>query len=416
MRPLLLLLPLLLLACDPGGGLPAEGCAQDLDCPNGQLCREGACVAEGASCEADFTRCGPLCVDLDHDVQNCGACEAACELGRGCVDGACCPPEAKAACGGACVDVASDAQHCGGCGAPCAEGQQCSAGVCCGPDELACEGICRAPATDPGACGACGVRCPSGAACVEGRCATCPAGTELVDCGAVEACLPPDAPRAPCMLAVPAATFTAGFHEAWDDAYPVHQVTITRGFWLDLTEVTAAQYFPCVEAGVCRQNGVLPHDTEPWLPATWLAREDALVFCAFRGDRLPTEAEWELAARGTDARPYPWGEAAIDCTRANFNKCGSNLRETGRRPRGVGPYGHLELAGNAAEWVTDLFAPYPPEPLLTDPTGPTEGSKAVRRGGHFDTGDLTTSGYARDAVAIDYFDSTTGVRCLRERP
>ncbi len=259
------------------------------------------------------------------------------------------------------------------------------------------------------------MRCPVGTACVDATCTACPGGTERVDCGAAQACLPPDAPRDPCMAFVPAATFVAGAGEEWDDSTPRHEVTITAGFWLDLVEVTQAQYAPCADAGVCASNGVLDPVLTPHLPAVWLGQEDAATFCAFRGDRLPTEAEWELAARGTDDRIYPWGMEAIDCGRANYNKCGSNVRETGREPAGAGPFGHLDLAGNVSEWVSDLYGPYTAAPLF-DPTGPLDGAKGVRRGGHFDTVDLTTSSYAREGTLREYFDSTTGVRCVREAP
>lgn len=411
------LLPLLLLACAcaPGGGLPDTGCRQDLDCPSGQLCQSGVCEKPVHGCPSFYTPCGSACVDVTADPYHCGACDQPCPDGRACVDGACCPAEAKTTCSGACTDLTSDAANCGICGALCGDGQVCVSGICCAPGELACDGTCRAVAADPGACGACDRVCPAGAACVDGACAACPAGTALVDCGPHEACLPPEAPRDPCMALVPAGTFPMGYAGDMEDTQPVHEVTLTRGFWLDLHEVTEEQYFRCVEAALCVQNGVLNPQFTPHLPAVWLSRADAAAYCAFRGDRLPTEAEWSFAAQGTDGRPWPWGGALPTCAVVNFNQCGSNLRSTGGRPGGAGPFGHLDLAGNAGEWVSDWYAPYAAGATI-DPRGPAEGLKGTRRGGHFDSGATGASSYGRDEALPDYFDSTTGVRCVRELP
>jgi len=409
------LFTLLLLAACAEPALPDEGCEQDLDCPRGQRCVDGGCVDGGPRCEPGFESCDGGCVDLTRDASHCGACANACATGVGCLDGACCPAEAPSLCGGACVDPTSDARHCSGCGAACDPGDVCSAAHCCPEGTSFCGYACTDLSRDPSACGACGNVCPAGAACVDGACAACPDGTELVDCGAVRACLPPLAPRDPCMLEVPAATFEMGWDDPETDGYPVHEVTISRGFLLDLHEVTMRDYAACVEAGACVVIGVLDPVLAPFDPAGFLGHADAAAFCAFRGDRLPTEAEWELAARGTDGRNWPWGDERPTCDRANFNECGSNVRPTGLQPSGAGPYGHLDLSGNISEWVADVFGPYPAEAVI-DPLGPTEGPQRVRRGGHFDSGSGTSSATHRDPTPLDYFDPSTGARCARDLP
>lgn len=150
-----------------------------------------------------------------------------------------------------------------------------------------------------------------------------------------------------------------------DDEHPAHIVTI-NAFWLDRTEVTCGAYAECVEAQVCR-----PHDTtsaqknhlgddpafrSPSQPISSISWDDARAYCRFRGKRLPTEAEWEKAARGTDARRFPWGDDPPTPSHAVF--ASGRTTAVGTHPDGKGPYGHLDLAGNVWEWVEDIYDPF----------------------------------------------------------
>ena len=149
------------------------------------------------------------------------------------------------------------------------------------------------------------------------------------------------------------------------DERPAHQVTLAA-FLLDETEVTNEAYEECVKAGICR-----PHDEKsarankvgddrdfrkPRQPISAISQDDAEKYCAFRGKRLPTEAEWERASRGDDGRLYPWGNEFPTRERAVFGE--GTTAEVGSRPLGKGPYGHLDLAGNVWEWVADHYDPY----------------------------------------------------------
>ncbi len=168
------------------------------------------------------------------------------------------------------------------------------------------------------------------------------------------------------MRLVPAGPFTMGADEGGqDDERPAHQVELAA-FWLDVTEVPNRAYEVCVAAGACR-----PHDAKsaevnrlgtdamyrgPEQPVSAVSWDDARAYCASRGKRLPREAEWEKAARGTDARRYPWGDAAPTKAQAVFSA--ARTADVGTHPLGAGPYGHLDLAGNVWEWVEDVYDPY----------------------------------------------------------
>jgi formylglycine-generating enzyme required for sulfatase activity len=169
------------------------------------------------------------------------------------------------------------------------------------------------------------------------------------------------------MALVPAGPFTMGADTGGEqDEHPAHTVTLPA-FWLDLTEVTNAAYGRCVAASVCpppdassaARNGFGsdPRFRGPRQPVSAVSWDDARAYCAWRGARLPTEAEWEKAARGTDARRYPWGSQEPTLDRAVFAG-GGVTADVGTHAKGDGPYGHHDLAGNVWEWVEDVYDPY----------------------------------------------------------
>ena len=167
------------------------------------------------------------------------------------------------------------------------------------------------------------------------------------------------------MLLVPAGPFVMGADEVGQpDEQPAHQVTLAA-FYLDETEVTNEAYAEAIAAGICHMPypasaklngyGTDSRFRNPRQPVSSISWDDARAYCTWRGKRLPTEAEWEKAARGADGRRYPWGDAAPDETRARFDA--SVTAEVGTHPAGAGPYGHQDLAGNVWEWVEDVYDP-----------------------------------------------------------
>lgn len=189
-------------------------------------------------------------------------------------------------------------------------------------------------------------------------------------------------------------------------------------FAIDRTEVTAAAYARCVSAGVCLaapdpygQTG--QRATAPAVNVSW---EMARRYCGWVGERLPTEAEWELAARGIDGRRFPWGERAPDCGLARHAGCGDAPLAVGALPAGRGPFGLFDMAGDVAEWVADVYAPRAPRDdarVVADPTGPSTGAQRVVRGGSFMSPPSELTCEARRAVDAREQRAEVGFRCAR---
>ncbi len=206
-----------------------------------------------------------------------------------------------------------------------------------------------------------------------------------------------------------------------EDERPAHRVALTA-FAIDRDEVTAAEYWGCVLAGKCRPIVVMLDEAPAW-PAVHVRWTDAADYCRFAGARLPTEAEWEKTARGTDGRRYPWGNE-LRCTAANFG----NFRGEGRCPQNPGkltdvgrfdgdsPYGVRDLAGNAWEWVADFYAAdYYRHTPAQDPHGPTRAATHVVRGGACCSMFGLPRASNRLALPPDYADDDLGFRCALDR-
>ncbi|KPL72419.1 hypothetical protein ADM99_08105 [Leptolinea tardivitalis] len=167
---------------------------------------------------------------------------------------------------------------------------------------------------------------------------------------------------------VPSGSFLMGSSDDYNEAElqekPQHMVYLD-GYWIDQTEVTQAMYKKCVSSGLCRD---IVHDSEQNVnytnpdfdnhPVTYVNWDDARIYCEKVGRRLPTEAEWEKAARGTDGRLYPWGNTPPDGNLANFGNAYNTTRPVGSYPEGKSPYGVLDMVGNVREWVNDVYSEY----------------------------------------------------------
>lgn len=184
---------------------------------------------------------------------------------------------------------------------------------------------------------------------------------------------------------VPEGPFWMGCDEAVDpscpkDEVPGREVTLSA-FTVDRLEVTVGAYEECVDQGACTPRTVdALSDQEPDHPVTGVDWDQAGAFCAWRGQRLPTEAQWEKAARGADGRLYPWGDGEPTCDLAWSRDCGPDLAPVGAHPAGQSPYGVEDLSGNAWEWVQDwyTFGAYQDGPTV-DPEGPSAGKMRVLR-------------------------------------
>lgn len=163
------------------------------------------------------------------------------------------------------------------------------------------------------------------------------------------------------MPLVPAGTFTMGADAGGqDDEHPAHTVTVAA-FYLDRTEVTNARWDECVAAETChpKSDAVRSAHSDfngPAQPVTGVSWDDARAYCAWRGKRLPREAEFERAVRGSDGRRFPWGNAPPTRERTVFST--GRPEDVGTHPAGRGPYGHDDLAGNVWEWMDDEYDPY----------------------------------------------------------
>ncbi len=238
------------------------------------------------------------------------------------------------------------------------------------------------------------------------------------------------------MVTIPAGTFIMGCGvsvttNCSSDEKPEHSVSISQ-FQIDKTEVTQAEYLKCVEAGVCDKPacGFKP-ELQSKRPVVCVSWADAKAYCSWLSKRLPTEAEWEYAARGTVAGAfYPWGTADANCTYANMHFGGEDGCGTGETadvcslsPKGDSPFGLCDMAGNVWEWVWDFYdAAYYKTSPLQDPQGPATGISHLTRGGGFKHDILGGSGEAagdvrsinRNKITIDLGTATdTGFRCAR---
>ncbi|MBM4397019.1 MAG: SUMF1/EgtB/PvdO family nonheme iron enzyme [Deltaproteobacteria bacterium] len=162
-------------------------------------------------------------------------------------------------------------------------------------------------------------------------------------------------------------------------------------FRIDRTEVTVAAYRRCVESGACTPTSRGPacnagRDGREDHPVNCVSWRQAAIYCAWAGRRLPTEAEWEKAARGGRRTTHPWGDRRPDCTRAVSPgcNCGEGTCPAGSRPRGASPGGALDMIGNVWEYVSDWYARDRDPADRKDPEGPGTGNHRVVKGGSYD--------------------------------
>ncbi len=220
---------------------------------------------------------------------------------------------------------------------------------------------------------------------------------------------------------------------AFANEQPAHAVQLDQ-FWIDGTEVTNGQYRVCVQSGACQAPALLSSYTRPSYygnpaydsyPVVNVVWQMAAQYCAWAGARLPTEAEWEYAARGPESRVFPWGDS-FERSRLNYCDAGCALiadssyndgypdtAPVGSFASGASWMGALDLAGNAREWVNDWLAVYAPGDA-TNPNGPETGELKIPKGGSwYDTPDDVRSAN-RGGESLDYFRDNLGFRCAKD--
>ena len=249
------------------------------------------------------------------------------------------------------------------------------------------------------------------------------------------------------MVYVPAGTFTMGDTTAqamaecqkfendcqqgrFTSEQPPHSVFLDA-YWIDKTEVTNLMYAQCVKDGPCQAPsqsgsstrtsyfGNSQYDNYPVTSVNWT---DANAYCNWAGARLPTEAEWEKAARGTDGGTYPWGNTSPTCSLANLtpygkSACVGDTSAVGSTPSGASPFGALDMAGNVWEWVNDWYGPaYYASSPASNPKGPSSGTLRVLRGGSWNNNENGMRSAVRvwniPSLSYNYF----GFRCARSSP
>jgi len=242
------------------------------------------------------------------------------------------------------------------------------------------------------------------------------------------------------LIFIPSGSFYMGGvdSDAQPDEKPAHNVNIAA-FWIDKLEVTNGMYSLCTKAGKCKPPRNFESSTRksyfnnpdftdfPVINVSWV---DAKTYCEWAGRRLPTEAEWEYAARGgEDYRRYPWGDQSPDNNLANYDYSVRDTNKVGSYPAGASPYGALDMAGNVWEWVSDFYDPryYEGEPSQ-NPTGPSvavgQGLRRVIRGGSWveafrdvrvsNRGFLSSPDLNADSKSEKYkgeANDHTGIRC-----
>ena len=447
---------------------PAPKCAtssQAKDCDDSNictddLCQSGACVSTNNAKPCDD---GNACTSGD----SCNAGKCSPGVAKKCDDGVACTTSTCETAKGECVHTPSkDGTACDD-GDGCTEAEACAAGKCAGGKPKACDD--DNPCTENDGCAA--------GKCVPGKMKSCDDGNKCtVDaCGKTTGCAHSNGYDGSLCLegktcsvgvckalvvtdgkvTIPMSPFWMGRLSGGSaDEKPMHKVDLDS-YKIDIHEVTVAKYKACVDAGKCtapkkqyeNQAGRTPYTSPKFYnwngpadrinhPVNGVDWTQAKKFCESVGGRLPTEAEWEKAAKGgcdagqSDedckklARPYPWGSAYPKCdyatmlgtdpkTKINGSGCGKwSTAPVGSLLDGKSLYGLFDMAGNVEEWVADwygygYYTTGPPK----NPKGPSSGTERVLRGGHLNSNADNLNVTRREYESVEWASFATGFRC-----
>ncbi len=212
------------------------------------------------------------------------------------------------------------------------------------------------------------------------------------------------------MVLVPAGCFMMGSNDGEDDEQPVHEQCFDQPFWIDKYEVTQAQFrrLGGIQANASRFSG----DDRPVEQITWFEARD---FCELRDSRLPTEKEWEYAARGPDNLVYPWGDEFVANNVVYSQNSNNQTADVGSRPGGVAWVGALDMSGNVWEWTSSLYESYPyaaADGREAD-TGNSTDVRRVLRGGSWNNPSVNLHAANRNWFVPYFMLSLNGFRCSR---
>jgi formylglycine-generating enzyme required for sulfatase activity len=226
------------------------------------------------------------------------------------------------------------------------------------------------------------------------------------------------------LLHVPAGEFTMGADSRFENEMPAHRVYLDE-FWIDQTEVTVHMYSLCVTAKVCKKPsnkasslysnyyGSPEFEDYPVIHVDW---NMAKTYCEWTGRRLPTEAEWEKAARGEQSLTYPWGNEEPNGHLLNFDNQKRDVTAVGSYPNGSSPYGALDMAGNAWEWVADWYREtYYASSPASNPLGPNSGQERVLKGGSWRDNSILVRSSNRNHGSPEDACVSCGFRCAVSR-
>ena len=221
------------------------------------------------------------------------------------------------------------------------------------------------------------------------------------------------------LVYVPAGGFTMG--SGLPDA-PQRTVSLDD-YWIYKTEVTNSMYAFCVSIGACappaQELGTPTYDNPIYAnyPVVGVSWDMAANYCSWIGGALPTEAQWEKAARGSEGAQYPWGSAEPSCDLGNFAGCVGGLTDTTKYADGASPYGVLDMGGNVFEWIRDFYGEnYYNSAPAENPTGPDSGEFRVVRGSGFETDVEQAASAIRHPAGNAYHSRDLGFRCVIQDP
>ncbi len=228
------------------------------------------------------------------------------------------------------------------------------------------------------------------------------------------------------MMYVPAGKFWMGSSDADkqanDDEKPQHEVDLDA-FWIDKFEVTNALYKKCVDAGKCSapndskaytRSSYYGNSTYDNYPVIYVSWNDAKTYCEWTGKHLPTEAQWEKAARGTDGRIYPWGNTFDKNLLNSSDGSKGDTTAVGSYPSGASLYGALDMAGNVWEWVADWYdANYYKNSPARNPKGPDSGQYRIVHGGSwYSLADVVRAAFRGSFRYPDPWSIDVSFRCV----